>query len=96
MFLRCQKAERNLRGKLRTSNLELQTKKTYFRFSYSIAKMTSTILNAYGLSAESKIEPLTSGLINRTWKVTDGENQLILQQINHQVFKKASRSRRQY
>src|SRR4030095_4425875 len=50
--------------------------------------MTSTILNAYGLSAESKIEPLTSGLINSTWKVIDGENQFILQQINHQVFKK--------
>ena len=50
--------------------------------------MTSTILNAYGLSAESKIEQLTSGLINKTWKVTDGENQFILQQINHQVFKK--------
>ncbi len=48
----------------------------------------SPILNAYGLSAESKIEPLTSGLINKTWKVTDGENQFILQQINHQVFKK--------
>ncbi len=50
--------------------------------------MTSTILNAYRLSAESKIEPLTSGLINSTWKVTDGENHFILQQINHQIFKK--------
>ena len=50
--------------------------------------MTSTILNAYGISAESKIDQLTSGLINKTWKVTDGENQFILQQINHQVFKK--------
>ena len=50
--------------------------------------MTPTILNAYGLSAESKIEPLTSGLINRTWKVTDGGNHFILQQINHQIFKK--------
>ena len=50
--------------------------------------MISTILNAYGISAESKIDQLTSGLINKTWKVTDGENQFILQQINHQVFKK--------
>ena len=50
--------------------------------------MISTILTAYGLAADSKTEQLTSGLINKTWKVTDGENQFILQQINHQVFKK--------
>jgi Ser/Thr protein kinase RdoA (MazF antagonist) len=50
--------------------------------------MISTILNAYGLSVESKIDQLTSGLINKTWKVTDGDKQFILQQINHQVFKK--------
>lgn len=50
--------------------------------------MISTILNAYNISADCLVEPLTSGLINRTWKITDGENQYILQQINVQVFKK--------
>jgi Ser/Thr protein kinase RdoA (MazF antagonist) len=50
--------------------------------------MTDTILKAYGLQETARLEPLTSGLINRTWKVTEGENQFILQQINDQVFKK--------
>jgi Ser/Thr protein kinase RdoA (MazF antagonist) len=50
--------------------------------------MTASILSAYGLHDDSFIEPLTSGLINRTWKVTDGSNQFILQQINIKVFKK--------
>ena len=50
--------------------------------------MIPTILRAYGISAECKIDQLTSGLINKTWKVSDGDNQYILQQINHQVFKK--------
>ena len=50
--------------------------------------MTASILHAYGIHTDSLIEPLTSGLINRTWKVTDGSNQFILQQINVQVFKK--------
>lgn len=50
--------------------------------------MTDTILKAYGLQETARLEPLTSGLINRTWKVIEGENQFILQQINDQVFKK--------
>jgi Ser/Thr protein kinase RdoA (MazF antagonist) len=50
--------------------------------------MAPSILDAYELSPECKIEPLTSGLINRTWKIADGGNQFILQQINHQIFKK--------
>lgn len=50
--------------------------------------MTASILTAYGLNKTARLEPLTSGLINRTWKVTNGENQFILQQINEQVFKK--------
>ena len=50
--------------------------------------MAPGIFEAYRLSIESKIEPLTSGLINSTWKVTDGESEFILQRINNQVFKK--------
>ena len=50
--------------------------------------MISTILNSYNISDQCLVEPLTSGLINRTWKITDVENQFILQQINTEVFKK--------
>ena len=50
--------------------------------------MISSILNSYNINQGALVEPLTSGLINRTWKITDGENQFILQQINTQVFKK--------
>ena len=50
--------------------------------------MITTILESYGIHKESLIEPLNSGLINRTWKVTDGKRQFILQQINNNVFKK--------
>ncbi len=50
--------------------------------------MISSVLNSYNINEEALVEPLTSGLINRTWKITAGENQFILQQINTQVFKK--------
>lgn len=50
--------------------------------------MISTILNAYGIDTASTVEPLTSGLINRTWKVIQDEDQYILQKINEHVFKK--------
>jgi Ser/Thr protein kinase RdoA (MazF antagonist) len=51
--------------------------------------MISSILRAYGISdEESLVVPLTNGLINRTWKVTRGEEQFILQRINNHVFKK--------
>jgi Ser/Thr protein kinase RdoA (MazF antagonist) len=50
--------------------------------------MAPGILDAYQLSIESKIELLTSGLINSTWKVTDGEREFILQRINDHVFTK--------
>ena len=50
--------------------------------------MITSILKSYGISEDASVEPLTSGLINRTWKIKDGENQFILQQINTQVFKK--------
>lgn len=46
------------------------------------------ILKSYGLDENSLIQPLTSGLINKTLKVTDGKNNYVLQQINVHVFKK--------
>jgi len=50
--------------------------------------MISSILSAYGISDEkSQVVPLTDGLINRTWKVTRGSEQFILQRINDHVFK---------
>jgi Ser/Thr protein kinase RdoA (MazF antagonist) len=45
------------------------------------------ILKSYGLHENSLIQPLTSGLINKTLKVTDGDKNYVLQQINVQVFK---------
>jgi hypothetical protein len=42
---------------------------------------------AYRLSANAKIEPFGTGLINHTWKVSDGEATFILQRINTNVFK---------
>lgn len=51
--------------------------------------MNSLILKAYGIDPSlSKVEPLTSGLINKTWKITFREKQFILQKINNSVFKK--------
>jgi len=47
------------------------------------------ILDAYGISAEeSLIEPLVSGLINKTWKVHGPDKQYVVQRINHHVFEK--------
>jgi Ser/Thr protein kinase RdoA (MazF antagonist) len=51
--------------------------------------MISSILQAYGISDEnSLVEVIASGLINRTWKITHGGQQFILQRINDHVFKK--------
>src|SRR5687768_12266561 len=51
--------------------------------------MIDEILQAYGIDPrKSKVESLTSGLINNTWKVSIGEDAYIVQRINHQVFKK--------
>ncbi len=48
--------------------------------------MISAVLTHYGIR-EFTAEPLVSGLINSTWKVTSGADQYILQRINHHVFK---------
>jgi Ser/Thr protein kinase RdoA (MazF antagonist) len=46
------------------------------------------ILAAYGMKADNCIiQPFGSGLINTTWKITNGDQSYILQRINHHVFK---------
>jgi Ser/Thr protein kinase RdoA (MazF antagonist) len=50
--------------------------------------MLQPILSAYDIENPDQIETLSSGLINKTWKVTKGEKSFIVQQINHHVFKK--------
>ncbi len=46
------------------------------------------VFQSYGLNDKIlKIESLTSGLINQTWKITTGENEFVLQCINQSVFK---------
>jgi Ser/Thr protein kinase RdoA (MazF antagonist) len=50
--------------------------------------MLEPVLSAYALSADNcYIQSFGSGLINRTWKVSNGNKEYILQRINHQVFK---------
>jgi Ser/Thr protein kinase RdoA (MazF antagonist) len=50
--------------------------------------MLETILNHFGLNASAcHIQFFGSGLINHTFKVTEGGNEYILQQINTDVFK---------
>jgi Ser/Thr protein kinase RdoA (MazF antagonist) len=51
--------------------------------------MISSVLAEYGLDHQDLVvETLTSGLINRTWKLTKGNQSFILQWINDHVFKK--------
>ncbi|MBK5278381.1 MAG: aminoglycoside phosphotransferase family protein [Bacteroidia bacterium] len=51
--------------------------------------MIASILDLYGIRYEDSIaETIATGLINRTWKITAGEAQFILQRINENVFKK--------
>ena len=51
--------------------------------------MIDNVLQSYGIDRQkSKVESLTSGLINNTWKVSTGKDAYIVQRINHQVFKK--------
>ena len=52
--------------------------------------MIESILNTYAIADITSAEPIASGLINRTWKITSGNDQYILQRINDHVFKKPS------
>jgi Ser/Thr protein kinase RdoA (MazF antagonist) len=45
-----------------------------------------TVLQAFGLSTNSVVEPITSGIINSTWKVKSEKGNYILQRINDLVF----------
>ena len=47
----------------------------------------SSVLEAYELPiASTKVEAFGNGLINHTWKLTNGKDQFILQRINENVF----------
>lgn len=51
--------------------------------------MLEEILTLYGINAvESDIKLFGDGLINRTWKVSNGSAEYILQKVNDTVFKK--------
>ena len=53
--------------------------------------MIQQILSAYGLNEnEFDIEPITNGLINQTWRLTNSHDDYILQKINNEVFKQPS------
>jgi Ser/Thr protein kinase RdoA (MazF antagonist) len=49
--------------------------------------MIESVLSRYGIPDDSLVQPLVSGLINHTWKVSSGEESYILQRINDHVFK---------
>ena len=50
--------------------------------------MLQTVLPAYGISDKTlEVETFGSGLINRTWKITEGGKSYILQRVNHAIFK---------
>ncbi len=49
--------------------------------------MLENILAFYGIHPKSTVQPYGSGLINNTWKVTEGNRQFILQKINRNVFR---------
>ena len=50
--------------------------------------MFETIFKEFGIDANASVKPFGSGLINNTWLISENENDLILQRINHNVFKK--------
>jgi len=49
--------------------------------------MPTSVLSAYGINGRSSVEAFGSGLINNTWKVIAGDQEYILQRVNHAVFK---------
>src|SRR5690349_13619672 len=51
--------------------------------------MSPAVLPAYGLKEESsKVESISTGLINHTWKVVSSGKEYILQRLNHIIFEK--------
>ncbi len=53
---------------------------------YFIINMLDKILKAYNIDDKNSVILYGSGLINRTWKVTDHSGEYILQQVNQKVF----------
>ena len=49
--------------------------------------MFETIFKEFGVDTNASVKPFGSGLINNTWLISENENDLILQRINHNVFK---------
>ncbi len=49
-------------------------------------KLSSSVLPAFGLKEDSKIELFGSGLINNTWRITTTDQEYILQRVNSSVF----------
>ena len=49
--------------------------------------MFETIIKEFGIDANASVKPFGSGLINNTWLISDNETALILQRINHNIFK---------
>lgn len=49
--------------------------------------MIREILTKYAIHEPVVMEPVSSGLINSTWKITVDDKQYILQKINHHVFR---------
>ena len=49
--------------------------------------MLKQILELYGITLDANVQSYGSGLIHRTWKVSDGSKEYILQRVNHEVFK---------
>jgi len=50
--------------------------------------MFGKLFEEFGIDSLATIKPFGSGLINNTWHIKDGDNDFILQRINHNVFKK--------
>ena len=51
-------------------------------------QMLQSVFDAFGISENiNSAISFGSGLINHTWKITNGDKAFILQQINHHVFK---------
>lgn len=48
--------------------------------------MIDEVLSAYNFPKNVSVIPHGTGLINRTWLIRQGNEQYILQQLNHQVF----------
>ena len=49
--------------------------------------MFEKIFKEFGIDSNALVKPFGSGLINNTWLICENENDLILQRINHNVFK---------